>query len=299
MSVGTQGLPPVGQQPVFRHRHGNDHGVVRRFLIAEVLHDAVERRDDLVVSDRAQLEMPGEQVGSGKIRALVRQRPADQERAVIPYQADAAVGTELECPVEAVEVILVDRCGDNAAEAAVELGDPFRENDHRGAIVETGLHQLADPKRVVRCIAMVGKVTAVRDVVARCFRKRRIGPVALGIGNADPAQLRQRFRRLGQVSVEPLRLGISVFQQVDHSRHRDIDRLNGVRGMLGKRMGEVLDVGAAARQRGLLGVERLPGHDAQNAGGHDQRKGDDHGRRCYPPQRPARVWGISMGHYLP
>jgi len=49
----------------------------------------------------------------------------------------------------------------------------------------------------------------------------------------------------------------------------------------------------------LLGVERLPGHDAQHAGGHDKRKRDDHGRRWYPPQRPAGVWGISMGHVVP
>jgi hypothetical protein len=64
-------------------------------------------------------------------------------------------------------------------------------------------------------------------------------------------------------------------------------------------MDEVLDIGAAARQRRLLGVERLPGHDAQDAGGHDKRKRDDHGRRWYPPQRPAGVWGISMGHVVP
>jgi hypothetical protein len=111
--------------------------------------------------------------------------------------------------------------------------------------------------------------------------------------------LGQRFRRFSQVFVESVRLGIPVFQQVHHSRHCDIDRLNGVRGMLGKRMDEVLDVGTAARQRRLLGVERLPGHDAQDTGGHDKRKGDDHGRRCDPPQRPARIWGISMGHALP
>ena len=48
---------------------------------------------------------------------------------------------------------------------------------------------------------------------------------------------------------------------------------------------EVLDVGAAVRQRSLLGVERLPGHDAQHAGGHDQRKGDDHGRRSAARRR--------------
>ena len=43
-------------------------------------------------------------------------------------------------------------------------------------------------------------------------------------------------------------------------------------------MGEVLNLGAAARQRGRFGFECFPGHDAQHAGGHDQRKGDDQGR---------------------
>ncbi len=56
--VGPQPLPPFGKQPVFRHGHGDDCRIMRRFLVTEIFRDAVERRDDLVVSDRAQLEMP-------------------------------------------------------------------------------------------------------------------------------------------------------------------------------------------------------------------------------------------------
>ena len=49
--VGPQSLPPFGKQPIFRHGDSLAH------LGALSNHDAVERRDDLVVSDRAQLEM--------------------------------------------------------------------------------------------------------------------------------------------------------------------------------------------------------------------------------------------------
>ena len=42
----------------------------------------------------------------------------------------------------------------------------------RMAVLKEGkLQQLADPKCVVRRIAMVGKITSVRDVVARCLRQ--------------------------------------------------------------------------------------------------------------------------------
>jgi len=70
-------------------------------------------------------------------------------------------------------------------------------------------------------------------------------------------------------------------------------------GVLGQRVREVLDVGLAAIERGRLGPQRLPDHDAQHAGRHDERKRNDHHRGRYAAQRPVRVWEISIGHFSP
>ena len=268
------------------------------FLVADVLLDAVERRGGLVVPDRTLFQVPGEQLGRSKIRAFVRRRPADQDDAVVPQQADAAVGAELEHPVELIEVVAVDRGGEDAGETAVLPVDPLRQDDG-GSSGQARLQGLIDAERISRCLPVIGEVGPVGIVVQGRLRQRRIQPLAIGIEHADLAQLRQRVDRIHQIAVEPRRDRLAILQQFDHSGHRDIGRLDGMGRMFGQRVREVHCVGLAARKRGSLGVERLPGHDAQHAGRHDQRKDDHHHRRRYAAERPVGFSKLSIGHGSP
>ena len=81
-----------------------------------------------------------------------------------------------------------------------------------------------------------------------------------------------------------------TLSRFDHAGHRDIGRLNGVSGVLGQRVGEVLNIGIAAFQRGRFGLQRLPDDDAENAGRHHQREDDDDGARVTRRSGPPWSW---------
>src|SRR3954447_10003112 len=98
-------------------------------------------------------------------------RPADQNDAIAAKQADAAVLTDLECPVEAAEIIAVDRGDQYAAETAIHPADALREHD-RGPSREARLQRLIDTERVSWRFTMIGEVFPIGIVVVRCLRQR-------------------------------------------------------------------------------------------------------------------------------
>src|SRR6476469_1728329 len=104
--------------------------------------------------------MPGKQVRFGKVGTPVRYRPTNENGAVVAQQADGSIRAKLECPVEVVEVVAVDRGGQHAGKTAVRLADALREQD-RGPPGEARLQRLTDAQLLSRGVAVMDEVSPI------------------------------------------------------------------------------------------------------------------------------------------